>query len=81
MVDRTRRVAQGAGDGDSASGKLRGVLPERLGQAERRTDADAGRCDDGVDTSACIRCGGPLTNRHCKVLCLNRGYVESCEDL
>ncbi len=30
----------------------------------------------------CPVCGNPaLQERHCKVLCPNCGYVESCEDL
>lgn len=32
--------------------------------------------------SSCPRCGNTrLDARHCKLLCLNCGYVESCEDL
>jgi hypothetical protein len=36
--------------------------------------------DDSVDT--CPVCGiATLSERHCKVVCENCGYTESCEDL
>ena len=29
---------------------------------------------------ACELCGGPLLERHCKVMCLNCGYQRDCSD-
>ncbi|MCB9851780.1 MAG: hypothetical protein H6819_01690 [Phycisphaerales bacterium] len=39
-------------------------------------------CGAAQPPATCPRCGNPrLDARHCKLLCLNCGYVESCEDL
>lgn len=59
----------------------------------RNARADEGRGDDGEvpDGShpvagtapsgpVCELCGGPLLDRHCKLLCLNCGYQRDCSD-
>jgi carbonic anhydrase/acetyltransferase-like protein (isoleucine patch superfamily) len=36
---------------------------------------------EGVGTSArCDLCGGPMLERHCKLVCLNCGYQRDCSD-
>ncbi|HPF37225.1 MAG TPA: hypothetical protein P5081_01465 [Phycisphaerae bacterium] len=41
-----------------------------------------GACRATPPPATCPRCGNSrLDARHCKLLCLNCGYVESCEDL
>ena len=39
-------------------------------------------CPNERRTSSCPRCGNArLDDRHCKLVCLNCGYIESCKDL
>jgi hypothetical protein len=33
-----------------------------------------------VSTQKCELCGGPVVERHCKVLCLSCGYQRDCSD-
>lgn len=34
---------------------------------------------DGSDRG-CELCGGPVVERHCKIVCLNCGYQRDCSD-
>ncbi|HZD03446.1 MAG TPA: hypothetical protein VE173_00965 [Longimicrobiales bacterium] len=34
----------------------------------------------GAATPRCELCGGPVLERHCKILCLNCGYQRDCSD-
>jgi len=39
--------------------------------------------DPGLSTGSgarCELCGGPILDRHCKVLCLNCGFHRDCSD-
>ena len=29
---------------------------------------------------SCDLCGGPVLDRHCKVVCLNCGFIRDCSD-
>ena len=44
--------------------------------------ADTGRAERKVRHDGCPLCASALLiQRHCKLLCTNCGYVESCEDI
>lgn len=34
----------------------------------------------GTPGLACELCGGPVLDRHCKVVCLNCGFQRDCSD-
>ena len=49
------------------------------------TDAAPGAPDDAESpqdspTLVCELCGGPVLDRHCKIVCLNCGYQRDCSD-
>lgn len=35
---------------------------------------------DHTASVVCELCGGPVLDRHCKILCLNCGYQRDCSD-
>ena len=39
-----------------------------------------GRWAEGTSGKVCELCGGPVLDRHCKVVCLNCGYQRDCSD-
>jgi len=39
-----------------------------------------GRWEEGTPGKVCELCGGPVLDRHCKVVCLNCGYQRDCSD-
>jgi hypothetical protein len=39
-------------------------------------EAEPQQDDDGV----CWVCGGPTDERHCKIVCLNCGFMRDCSD-
>lgn len=52
-------------------------------------DASGGRSDEGgldalhptgTSPARCELCGGPVQERHCKIVCLNCGYKRDCSD-
>jgi len=48
----------------------------RKGHTGAPTHEAASVAADGV----CDLCGWPVLDRHCKVLCLNCGYMRDCSD-
>ncbi len=63
-----------AGDGPEHGGTGRGpVLPS---QDPRRR----GRVERGTPGHRCELCGGPVLDRHCKVVCVNCGFQRDCSD-
>lgn len=62
---------KGGGGGDDASGGP----PPPDGEAE---GGEAGPV--GTPGLTCELCGGPVLDRHCKILCLNCGYQRDCSD-
>ncbi len=60
------------------------VIPGDAQPAGRDVDCDQWNHSPERDTHAltCPACESmTLTHRHCKRLCVNCGYAESCEDL
>lgn len=49
--------------------------------AERRRDEpdEAARGSDARPAS-CELCGGPVLERHCRIVCLNCGFQRDCSD-
>jgi len=45
------------------------------GEAPRRNAREA-----GTPGLVCELCGGPVLDRHCKVVCLNCGFQRDCSD-
>ncbi|MEJ2540432.1 MAG: hypothetical protein P8188_10750 [Gemmatimonadota bacterium] len=39
-----------------------------------------GRVERGTPGHYCELCGGPVLDRHCKVICLNCGFQRDCSD-
>ena len=39
-----------------------------------------GRVETGTPGRRCELCGGPVLDRHCKVVCLNCGFQRDCSD-
>jgi hypothetical protein len=35
---------------------------------------------EGTPGLSCELCGGPVLDRHCKVVCLNCGFQRDCSD-
>ncbi len=51
--------------------------------SRRYLEQGIGAVDPGVDGEArggCELCGGPVLERHCKILCLTCGYQRDCSD-
>ncbi len=65
-----------------------GYGPEEEGEGEAdAAPADAGAPPPeapsptrGTPGLACELCGGPVLDRHCKIVCLNCGYQRDCSD-
>lgn len=45
-----------------------------------RAYLDQGLDGPGRDGASCELCGGPVLERHCKVVCLNCGFQRDCSD-
>lgn len=39
-----------------------------------------GTVETGTPGLVCELCGGPVLDRHCKVVCLNCGFQRDCSD-
>ncbi len=54
------------------------------GEADEGVDpGNAPDADDGEPTPSghrCDLCGGPMLDRHCKLVCMNCGYQRDCSD-
>ena len=70
--------ARGRGpDGERAGADAAGEEPSGDGGAEGGLDA---LHPSGGSTARCELCGGPVQERHCKIVCLNCGYKRDCSD-
>ena len=66
--------------------KVRGSMEGSAGEFVRRSslhylELGAQYRDQGIGSGdTCELCGGPVLERHCKILCLNCGYQRDCSD-
>jgi hypothetical protein len=58
------------------------VRPESEGEGERGIEKGRPRrrVATGTPGLSCELCGGPVLDRHCKVVCLNCGFQRDCSD-
>lgn len=50
------------------------------GAAWGKSGDDRSRHTEGTPGLSCELCGGPVLDRHCKVVCLNCGFQRDCSD-
>ncbi|HSG49312.1 MAG TPA: hypothetical protein VLA43_15935 [Longimicrobiales bacterium] len=51
------------------------------GKTPRRRPEEAPALKErGTPGLSCELCGGPVLDRHCKVVCLNCGFQRDCSD-
>ncbi|MDT8369481.1 MAG: hypothetical protein RQ745_09765 [Longimicrobiales bacterium] len=56
--------------------------PDRLAPRAtgRSRDASVPPRTDATPGLTCDLCGGPVRERHCKIVCLNCGFQRDCSD-
>jgi len=64
---------RGPAEGHPGSGGESGPGPERPPE-------EGGAAGHPVSGFRCDLCGGPMLDRHCKLLCLSCGYQRDCSD-
>lgn len=50
------------------------------GRTGRGPERESGTGGGGSAPLVCELCGGPVLDRHCKIVCLNCGYQRDCSD-
>jgi hypothetical protein len=70
----------GAGGGGAAEeGRGRADAP-RTPSGRRRHEPDERARAGDARPAACELCGGPVLERHCRIICLNCGFQRDCSD-
>ena len=54
--------------------------PSNTGSAWGDSGGESPRRTEGTPGLSCELCGGPVLDRHCKVVCLNCGFQRDCSD-
>jgi len=65
----------GLGDGEDGPGVADGG-----GVADRGDDPAAPPRPGDAPAASCELCGGPVLERHCRIICLNCGFQRDCSD-
>ncbi len=73
MGDRDDRAKSGPADRQGGSA-------ESPGSPEGEYNLEGRVLRESTPGLACELCGGPVLERHCKVVCLNCGFHRDCSD-
>lgn len=70
----------GASSGPRAPERAPGQPPRHRPAGRRARKAGSELAPDPAEGTPCERCGTPLIERHCKLICLNCGFQRDCSD-